>query len=90
MPKLAIVVAMILVCASLQCVTLCAAPANPPCPHHQKSVDSCSHELVYLQVPAIIPSPLPQASLQTMSFAEQPIETAEISVIRSAPPPLRL
>jgi hypothetical protein len=90
MPKLAIVVAMVLVCASLQCVTLCAAPANPPCPHHQKSVDSCSHELVYLQVPAIIPSPLPHASLETMNFAEQPIETAEISVTRSAPPPLRL
>jgi hypothetical protein len=90
MPKLAIVVALVLVGASLQCVTLCAAPANPPCPHHQKSVDSCSHELVYLQVPAIIPAPLSQALLESMNFAEQPIETAEISVIRSAPPPLRL
>jgi hypothetical protein len=90
MPKLAIVIAVVLVCASLQCVTLCAAPANPPCPHHQKSVDSCSHELVYLQVPAILPAPLPQASLAVANFAEQPIETAEISVTHSAPPPLRL
>ena len=90
MPKVAIAVAVVLVFASLQCVTLCAAPANPPCPHHQKSVDSCSHELVYLQVPAIAPAPLPQVSLVSMIFAQQPVETAEISVIRSAPPPLRL
>jgi hypothetical protein len=90
MPRVAIVVAVALVFASLQCVTLCATPANPPCPHHQKSVDSCSHELVYLQVPAIVPSPLPQASLIAVSFPEQPVETVEISVIRSAPPPLRL
>jgi hypothetical protein len=90
MAKLAIVVAVVLVIASLQCVTLCAAPANPPCPHHQKTVDSCSHELVYLQAPAIIPAALPQASLTIMNFTSEPVELPISVTIRSAPPPLRL
>ena len=90
MAKLAIVVAVILVCASVQCVTLCSAPANPPCPHHQKTIDSCSHELVYLQAPAIVPATMDQAPLASMNFTEQPGEIPETSVIRSAPPPLRL
>ena len=90
MAKLAIVVAVILVCASVQCVTLCAAPVNPPCPHHQKTIDSCSHELVYLQAPAIVPATMDQAPLASMNFTEQPVQISEASVIRSAPPPLRL
>jgi hypothetical protein len=90
MAKLAIGVALILVCASLQCVTLCAAPANPPCPHHQKTVDACSHELVYLQAPAIVPAPLRQASLAIVNFRSEPVERSIGITIRSAPPPLRL
>ena len=90
MPKVAIAVAVILVCASLQCVTLCAAPASPPCPHHPKTIDSCSHELVYLQAPAIVPAPLPQASLAIVSFTSEPVELLISVTIRSAPPPLRL
>jgi len=90
MAKLAIVVAVILVCASVQCVTLCAAPANPPCPHHQKTIDSCSHELVYLQAPAIVPATMNRAPLASMNFTEQPVQISETSVIRSTPPPLRL
>jgi hypothetical protein len=90
MPKLAIVIAVVLVCASLQCVTLCAAPAHPTCPHHQKSVDSCSHELVYLQVPAVLPAPLPSSPPVAVSFAEEFSEPVIASLICSAAPPLRL
>jgi hypothetical protein len=90
MAKVAIALTLALIFASLQCVTLCAAPARPACPHHQKSVDSCSHELVYLQVPAIVPAPSIQATLVAMLFADESSEPAITSVIRSAPPPLRL
>jgi hypothetical protein len=90
MAKLAIAIALALVFASLQCVTLCAAPATPPCPHHQKTVDSCSHELVYLQAPAMVPAPLIQASLATARFTTERVVPAPVSAIRLAPPPLRL
>jgi hypothetical protein len=90
MAKWAIVIAVALVFASLQCVTLCAAPATPPCPHHQKTVDSCSHELIYLQAPAIIPAPLIQASMAAADFTPEHIGPAPVSAIRLAPPPLRL
>ncbi len=90
MAKTAIALTLALIFASLQCVTLCAAPAHPACPHHQKSIDSCSHELVYLQVPATVPPPFVHATLVSANFVADPIESAEHSAIRSAPPPLRL
>jgi hypothetical protein len=90
MAKLAIAIAVALAFASLQCVTLCAAPATPPCPHHQKTVDSCAHELVYLQAPAIVPAPSIQASLAASNFSAEPTEPAPVSPFRIASPPLRL
>jgi hypothetical protein len=90
MAKTAIALTLALLFASLQCVTLCAAPAQPACPHHQKSIDSCSHELVYLQAAAIMPAPLVHSPIAAVNLASEPIEPPVISVVRSAPPPLRL
>ncbi len=90
MAKTAIALTLALIFASLECVTLCAAPAQPACPHHSKSVDSCSHELVYLQVPAVVPAPFVHATLVSVNFAADPIGSTGHSAIRSAPPPLRL
>jgi hypothetical protein len=90
MARTAIALTLALIFASLQCVTLCAAPAHPTCPHHQKSVDSCSHELVYLQVPAVLPAPLPSSPPVAVSFAEEFSEPVIASLICSAAPPLRL
>jgi hypothetical protein len=90
MAKTAIALTLALLFASLQCVTLCAAPAHPACPHHQKSIDSCSHELVYLQAAAILPAPLVCSLMTTANFGAESVEPVIASVIRSASPPLRL
>jgi hypothetical protein len=90
MAKTAIALTLALLFASLQCVTLCAAPAQPACPHHQKSIDSCSHELVYLQVAAIVPAPLVNSSIAAVSFTVESIEPRVIAFVHAASPPLRL
>ena len=90
MPKLAIALALVLVVASIQCAALCAAPANPPCPHHHKTIDSCSHELVYVQTAAIEPAPRIEIRLDLISFESAPIEASAVHAAAPSYPPLRL
>lgn len=90
MAKLAITLALILVVASIQCVALCAAPANPPCPHHHKTIDSCSHELVYLQTAAIEPAPRIEIRPDVTPFESRSVQASAVRAAVPSCPPLRL
>jgi hypothetical protein len=90
MAKLAIALALVLVFASIQCVTLCAAPADAPCPHHQKTISACSHELVYVQSAAVLPAPHVAISFAWIEWPQESHEALKLSPAIVTSPPLRL
>jgi hypothetical protein len=90
MAKLAVALALVLVFASIQCVSLCAAPADPPCPHHQKTISACSHELVYVQSAAVLPAPQVAIPIAWTGFQPQSSDSFTVPPSVSISPPLRL